>query len=83
MMLPPIEQRLATELSVKPSQIQATVQLLDDVQIAHEAGLHAAIGAFTAQPVMSSAALPTDCSLILKPKAFSDLSRLYPDANRL
>lgn len=29
-MLPSIEQRLATELSVKPSQIQATVQLLDD-----------------------------------------------------
>ncbi|MBV6447545.1 Tex family protein [Nitrosomonas sp.] len=29
-MLPPIEQRLATELSVKPSQVQATVQLLDD-----------------------------------------------------
>lgn len=29
-MLPSIEQRLATELSVKLSQIQATVQLLDD-----------------------------------------------------
>lgn len=29
-MLPSIEERLATELSVKPSQIQATVQLLDD-----------------------------------------------------
>lgn len=29
-MLPSIEQRLATELSVKPSQVQATVQLLDD-----------------------------------------------------
>ena len=29
-MLPSIEQRLATELSVKTSQIQATVQLLDD-----------------------------------------------------
>ncbi|UJP05020.1 MAG: RNA-binding transcriptional accessory protein [Nitrosomonas sp.] len=29
-MLPPIEQRLATELAVKPSQVQATMQLLDD-----------------------------------------------------
>ncbi|MGZ0019106.1 Tex family protein [Nitrosomonas sp. wSCUT-2] len=29
-MLPSIEQRLATELSVKPSQVQATVELLDD-----------------------------------------------------
>ncbi len=29
-MLPSIENRLATELAVKPSQIQATVQLLDD-----------------------------------------------------